>query len=110
MPLYDTRCVVCGDISEEFEKSDAMSDAWRSWCKKCDQGEVRRVFVKAPASKMGGEKNEINSMKRSFDQRFVNSGEMDQVRHKHGDLFDESLMAGAVRRASATEKTHWDTD
>ena len=37
-------------------------------------------------------------MKRSFNQRFVEGSEIDEVRHRHGKNFDDSLVSSAVKR------------
>lgn len=111
MPLYDTQCT-CGFEGEVYLSLSIDLEKWRGVCDQCGRKELRRVFRNAPATKIGGKDSarEINAMKRSFDQRFVKSGEMDQVRHKHGSTFDESLAAGATRRLTGGQKTHWDKD
>ena len=115
MPNYDVRCDGCGVFDVLFVSSDEMSDSWSMVCTDCGANKVKRVFVKAPHYGMaGGEssKNRTDAMRRDFDQRFISSGEMDQVRHKHGDEFDKSLLHGATKRLrnGKTTTDHWKKD
>ena len=107
MPNHSVKCEGCGFAGEQIIPMVEVSDEWRSVCSECGRNELVRVYTKAPSLRMGGRSAEMSSLKRSCDQRFVKSGEMDQVRHKHGEAFDESLMAGAVKRAKSGEKNHW---
>ena len=96
MPLYDYRCTSCDLVSEgmaTYEQRDLYL---------CECGAfMQRIFLKPPAHRQlgaeGTDKN-IAAMKRSFNTKFVNGGEMDEVRHKHGNTFDESLVSAAVDR------------
>lgn len=70
-------------------------------CPSCDHEFLERVWRTAPAAKFGNDRDPHNiaRMQRSMDQRFVTKG-MDDVRHKHGKLFDESLVSAAVKKAN----------
>jgi putative FmdB family regulatory protein len=96
MPLYHFVCrnESCGYREERVTKVEERSYD----CPSC--GDVmERVWLKAPMTRIGGEGSDrqIESMKRSFNEHFVGH-EMDDIRHKHGRLFDESLASAAARR------------
>lgn len=78
-------------------------------CPSCE-AELQKVFTlqsqmgrPAFAGKVKDEAKENADMKQSFHERFIKSGEMDQCRHKHGKLFDQSLVSAAAKRIKATE-------
>lgn len=112
MPNFDVRCDACGFESEEIISAKDVSDEWRGICERCEKPHVRRVYINAPAFRVGGEGSprSVGAMRRSYDERFVKSGELDQIRHKHGDAFDDSLRAGAIGRIKGEKKDHWDKD
>ena len=104
MPLYSIHCEACEHEDEEIVKLadlDAYDAKLKAGCPLCNEsGTCRRVITKAPLARMGGEGSarQIVDMKRSFKERFWKGGGADDVRHKHGDAFDDSLRGAAVTR------------
>ena len=100
MPNYDTRCLECGILGEDYIRLSEI-EGWTRVCPTCS-GEVERLTVplSAPALHIDGNNYgaQISKMKRSFNERFVKSGEIDDVRHKHGVAFDDSLRGAAVEK------------
>jgi hypothetical protein len=80
-------------------------------CPECE-GELsgKRIIDGAPMSRVGGagSDRQIKAMKKSFKKRFVNK-EIDDVRHRQGNIFDESLVSAAAERIKKNEK-HDDVD
>jgi len=120
MPLYDTICSNCANLDQNIiSLSDIENDEsatceikgvpipvftkWRSDCLECGVENVvfrLQVPLKAPSLHVDARNYDaqMSKMHRSLDQRFVKSGEMDQVRHEHGKAFDDSLLAGSTKR------------
>jgi hypothetical protein len=96
MVLHDVACDSCGYTATKQLKNPSE---YREKCS-CPGGVISRVFVKAPMGRVGadGSDRQLGDMKRSFNERFIKSGEMDAVRHKHGDDFNDSLVSAAVKR------------
>lgn len=96
MARYDYYCEGC---DEYFEYDSSMEDRnTPAPCPDCE-GLAPRIFVMPPMIRIGGDGSDrqIKAMKHSFRKRFVQK-EMDDVRHKHGNNFDESLASAAVER------------
>jgi len=96
MPVFDFICTHCEDVIELNVK---YQDRDSQVCPICNK-ELDRVWLKAPYyGQLGpeGSSKNIDAMKKSFHERFVKK-DMDQVRHKFGNLFDESLVSAAVNR------------
>jgi len=94
MPLHDFVCALCEKVSEHMVMGDGSTVI------PCDcGGTMHRVFLKAPMGRVGGKSSSrsIASMKKSFNERFVKK-EIDDVRHKHGKVFDDSLRSAAAQR------------
>lgn len=92
--LRDFVCLDCHYVKDDFA---AIDD--RLSCTKCG-GEMRHVWLSSPnANDIGkeGSDKSISAMQQSFRERFVKK-EIDDVRHKHGSNFDDSLVAKAVQR------------
>lgn len=104
MPTYEFACSECGVERTALLTYEEMKAIERSPvpCPGCDTvGTYSRSYSgKAPMGRMGGESSErsIESMQKSFKEHFLKSGEMDQIRHKHGVEFDDSLRGAAADR------------
>ena len=104
MPTYQFECSECGVERMALLTYEEMKAIEKDpvACPGCDSvGTYARSFSgKAPMTRMGGEKSErsIESMQQSLKERFLRSGEMDQIRHKHGVEFDDSLRGAAADR------------
>ena len=98
MPLNDLMCPLCEHVEERYMKIDEV-DGFSLRCPNCEDGEMHIAFLKPILGRMGGDNSDrsVSSMKRSFNERFVKK-EIDEVRHKYGVLFDDSLRSGAVQR------------
>lgn len=101
MPTYDYFCEDCDIYFCDIVPMSKCTEP--SPCPDCEK-DSRRAYVRAPLTRTGGEGSDrqISSMKRSFRQRFVKK-EIDDIRHKHGNLFDESLVSKAVDRIKKNE-------
>lgn len=86
------------DLREVEE--DKIEAAMLFKCPNCDHEPMEKVWRTAPAAKFGNDSDphNIKRMQNSLDQRFVKK-DMDNVRHKFGKLFDESLVSAAVTKA-----------
>lgn len=105
MPIYEYKCSDCkGDTSvilsiKEYEQVKVI-------CEGCGSANLTRRFS-VPAIKIGGSgsyERDIAGMKQSFKEHFVKSGEMDQVAHKHGKEFTDSLVGAAANRVRNNEE------
>ena len=101
----DLSCPNCGyeeerSIDLRDLDEDGIQQAMLVKCPNCDHEHMEQVWRRAPAAKFGNDQTPENiaRMKRSFDERFVKK-DMDNVRHKFGRLFDESLVSKAVDKA-----------
>lgn len=94
MPMHDYECTECGYREEQNLKVEEIEYN----CPSC-KGKMHRIYIKAPMGRIGGKDSQrsIGSMRRSFNERFVKK-ELDDVRHKFGHLFDESLVSAATKR------------
>ena len=93
--LHDFLCPECEYIEERLiERGETLEMK----CPNCE-AEMHKVYLKSPAFRMGGEGSDrqIASMQKSFRERFKKK-EADDIRHKHGKDFDDSLAHGEVRR------------
>lgn len=92
--LRDFQCTECDYVQDDFAEIDDVK-----FCPKCG-GHMRHVWLSAPnANDLGqeGSNKSLAAMRQSFRQRFVKK-EIDDVRHKHGETFDDSLVSAAVKR------------
>jgi hypothetical protein len=91
----EERTIDMREIDGEEEERQAMIIQ----CPNCEHPEMQRVWLKAPSGRIGGAKSErsIESMQHSFKERFV-KGEINDVRHRFGKLFDQNLVSSAVKR------------
>lgn len=96
MPMYDYYCERCDFHKEEVVKYE-LRDV--QTCPGCGE-HIQRYYFKAPSygvlGKEGSPKS-VAAMKNSFDKRFVKR-DIDDVRHKFGKDFDDSLVGAAVAR------------
>lgn len=88
IPNYDVECSSCGFSDIEMIKLSELT-AWdtSALCPQCAgaSGVFRRVINHAPASRGGAkaaDRLEV-SRKASVQQKFVGSGEKDDMRHRH---------------------------
>jgi len=97
MPLFDYMCMDCYYHEERLVKYASRDSKFK--CPSCE-GVLQRVWLKPPAynslGKEGSDKS-IKAMQQSFKERFVKK-EIDDVRHKFGKTFDDSLVSSAAKR------------
>lgn len=99
--LRDFVCFDCELVQEEFAD---IKDAPR--CNSCGKP-TEHVWLSPPGmNTLGAERSDssIKAMQQSFKERFVKK-EIDDVRHKHGVTFDQSLASAAVQRIKEAKKT-----
>lgn len=82
---------------EEFNKKPSPCPLCKS------EGTLHREYRKAPGGRVKGDKQteyfrDVAGIRKRCKEHFVKSGEMDQVRHKFGSIFDESLVSAAAQR------------
>lgn len=98
MPLYEYLCDDCRHEDERIIKLDDL-ERYVETCPKCQGDHWHRTFKKAPPGRIKGDHaHETGRMQQSLRERFVRTGGMDEVRHKHGSAFDDSLRGAAVDR------------
>lgn len=84
-------------MNEEEKEATIMSGIK---CPNCDFENMQRVFRTFPAIGHGGgdrSLSNIERMKKSFHERFVKT-ELDDVRHRKGRLYDDSIQSAAAQR------------
>ena len=102
MPSYEFECEECGNYEEHYFKIADMFPKDKAPpklnCYRCKVGGLKRVIVSAPGSWVGGEgsDDQINRMRKDF--RSHQRKQDDQVRHKHGEAYDDAIRGGAVDR------------
>jgi len=103
MPRYSFKCVTedCKAFDIEIKQECTMTEIMDVWfeCGLCAQ-KLQRIYRAPYIKKFGwaGSDSEIKAMRKDFDRRFVRGAEIDEVRHKHGEAFDDSLRSAAVKR------------
>lgn len=105
MPCYDVKCETCENFDVEIMNISEI-DGWKGECKSC-RGVTRRLEVplKAPAGKVeGGYVVETARLQQSLKERFMKK-EVDDVRHKFGALYDDSVRSAAAQRIKESGKT-----
>jgi predicted nucleic acid-binding Zn ribbon protein len=101
MPSYDVECSNCG-FEDVMVLKISEVDEWdlAARCPHCDgkEGVYRRVMRKAPASYGGAKDSEKSekSRKAGVKERFVRSGEKDDMRHRESQKRDRHQIAAAV--------------
>lgn len=103
--VYDFECPKCQYTEErsiDFRGCDTEQDrvqAMKIVCPNCEHPEMEVVWRSAPA--VGGPRYgtdaEISKMKKSFKDRFIRK-EVDDVRHKFGKLYDDSVRSAAAQK------------
>lgn len=84
----------CGYVKDDFAEIDDVLS-----CPQCGKM-MRHAWLSAPNSnQLGpeGSDRSVKAMRHSFKQRFIKK-EIDDVRHKHGEAFDDSLLSTAAQR------------
>lgn len=78
-------------------------------CPNCEHPEMERIWKKAPSAKVGNDRSDENiaKMKKSFKERFVKK-ELDDVRHRSGKLFDDSIRSAAAQRIKKGLKSDYE--
>jgi len=97
MLLFDYGCCKCGIILERVVR---YAERDLQVCESCGWT-LSRIWIKAPAFgelRVQDSDKTLGAMKDSFNKRFITSGEIDDVRHKFGKDFDDSLVGAAVDR------------
>ena len=107
----DLQCPKC-EYEEErsidlrgIETEDGRNREMIIMCPNCEHPEMDRIWKKAPSIKMGNDRSDagIARMKNSFRDRFVKK-EIDDVRHKYGRLYDDSVGSAAAQRIGKSVK------
>jgi hypothetical protein len=108
-PIYEFACSTCGAHREAILRYEDMQnlreivkDGYRFTCPACNDntGSYKETWTKAPMARIGGSGSErdIAAMQKDCRERFVKSGEMDDIRHRHGSAFDDSIRGAAIER------------
>lgn len=116
MPIYEFACSNCGEHREAILQYEEMKNVRESikagnylTCPKCNDttGNYKEAWTKAPAFRFGGNGSDrdIAAMQKNLRDRFVKSGEIDDVRHKHGSAFDDAIRGAAVERIKDAKLT-----
>ncbi len=104
MPLYEFGCEKCKERRDAMLSYEEMLAAreCKLKCPSCgdETGAYREIFTKAPLGRVGGpgSDRDIAAMQQSFREHFQKSGEADEVRHKHGSAFDDSIRGAAAEK------------
>jgi transcriptional regulator NrdR family protein len=99
----DLQCPECGYEEEKLidcrEQEDDQTPTLELKCPNCDCEKMDQVWKHAPSMKIGNDRDPRNiaRMQKSLQERFVKK-EIDEVRHKHGKLFDDSLRSAAAQK------------
>lgn len=110
---YDFKCPNCGYIKEEMidlrgcetdEEREARKDS-PILCPNCEDADMERM-VSAPnlSFTKKGSSEDFAGMRKSFKERFVKSGEADQVAHRFGSAYHDAIRGGAVDKIKKTGK------
>jgi hypothetical protein len=100
---FDLMCGSC-DHHEDIllERADFLDENGdrkkiQKPCPECG-GVMEEVWIQAPSTfSRDGTDAGVAKMKRSFNERFIKK-EVDDVRHKYGRLYDDSIKSAAVNR------------
>ena len=95
---YEERSVDLRGCNTDEERNATTSGTIT--CPNCEETELERVWLKAPATKLGGDTDQHNiaRMQKSFRERFMKK-ELDDVKHKFGDkVVNEALISGEAKR------------
>lgn len=99
----DLECPKCQYPEErvlDCREFDSVEDAWLAsdvLCPNCEEADLEKVWRNAPLGKVHDEAGEVSRMKQSFKERFIKK-DVDDVRHKHGKLYDDSIRSAAAQR------------
>lgn len=85
----------------EIDTPEQEAAAMQIKCPNCDHEYMEREWRTAPSGVSPG--TEVDKMKRSFRERFIKK-EVDDVRHKHGRLYDDAVVSSAAQRIKDGKK------
>jgi hypothetical protein len=95
----EDRSVDMRQTDEEVERDMLVK------CPNCDHEYMSKVWRTAPSVGGGDPKSDANlaRMQKSLKERFIKK-DLDQVRHTHGKLYDDSIRSMSVERIKKGEK------
>jgi DNA-directed RNA polymerase subunit RPC12/RpoP len=102
---------MCPKCSYEEERSVDMRNSEEEIqrdmlikCPNCDHEHLEQVIRHAPSVGMGDPKSDKNlaKMQKNLRERFIKK-EIDDVRHKHGRLYDDAVRSSAAQRIKSEE-------
>lgn len=102
----DYLCSECGHVEEYLHDLRGLSEEERETliqagikCSECGHENMERAWLNAPKGKIGKDSDpkNLDRMKDSFRERYVKK-EQNDVRHKFGRLYDDSLRSAEVSR------------
>lgn len=97
MPIYDYHCRKC-DLRDQRIIKIAELDAYSESCPHCGADDWHREILTAPVGKVKRDHaGETAALQQSLKERFIKR-DLDDMRHKHGSVFDDSLRGAAVDR------------
>jgi hypothetical protein len=109
----DLMCAECGYAENRSidvrgcENDDDRAERMTAPCPNCDGVDMERVFLTSPTMKLGDNdpRSDANIAKyqRHLKERFIKK-EVDDVRHKHGALYDDAVRSVAAQRIKKGEK------
>lgn len=99
--LYtEERSVDLRDCETEEQMQERIDRDTLITCPNCE-GMMERVWIHAPSTVNGSAKpksdDQIRKFQQSCKERFVKK-ELDDVRHKHGRLYDDSVRSAAAQK------------
>ena len=83
MPIHDFLCESCGHEFDQIVLSVDINDDVRITCLSCDKQTAKRIFRKAPVTRMGaeGSDRQVKAMQKASRDRFYKK-ELDEMRGK----------------------------
>lgn len=106
----DLKCPKCEYEEErtidlrEVEDEDGYRKQMIVQCPNCDHPQMEEIWKKAPSVGSNPRSDSsIAKMQKSFKERFVKK-ELNDVRHKYGRLYDDSVKSAAVQRIKKSVK------
>ncbi len=103
---YEFECPKCKTREERSIDHRELPDNWdvktdhEEKCESCGTRLVNVFMSRAPTVFIGGDKSDrrIALMRKSFRERFTKGPEIDEVRHKKGVLYDDSIRSAAAQK------------
>ena len=106
---FDLMCNQCDhheDVllsREDFLDDQGNRKKLEKPCPNCS-GTMEEVWISAPSTfSKDGSDEAVAKMKKSFNERFIKK-ELNDVRHKYGRLYDDSIKSAAVQRIKRGKK------